>query len=57
MFSANFGSIDAPIIMGAVTVFALVSWWFTPENAWLPRERIEHFVESKGEGDVAETAT
>lgn len=44
--------VDAPVIMGAVTIFALISWWFTPADAWLPRERITHFVESKGEGDV-----
>lgn len=40
--------------MAAVTVFALVSWWFTPESAWLPTQRISHFVESHGEGEFAE---
>jgi hypothetical protein len=39
---------DAPVIMGIVTVFALVSYWMTPEEAWLPRNRISHFIESKG---------
>jgi len=48
--------IDAPIIMSSVTIFALISWWVTPESNWLPRERIEHFVESKGEGEVEETS-
>lgn len=40
--------IDAPVIMGIVTIFALVSYWMTPEAAWLPRNRISHFIESKG---------
>lgn len=41
--------------MAIVTVFALISWWVTPEDAWLPSERIANFVESKGEGDVTDT--
>jgi hypothetical protein len=46
---------DAPVIMGGVTIFAIISWWFTPEDAWLPKRRIQHFVESKGE--ARETTT
>lgn len=46
------GQIDAPIIMAAVTIFALISWWFTPSDAWLPKERISHFVESAGIDDI-----
>ncbi|KAL4929733.1 putative amino acid permease [Aspergillus undulatus] len=38
----------APIIMGAVTIFALVSYFVMPEEAWLPRNRISDFVDSKG---------
>ncbi|OJJ48979.1 hypothetical protein ASPZODRAFT_129341 [Penicilliopsis zonata CBS 506.65] len=38
----------APVIMAAVTVIALASYWFMPEEAWLPRSRISHFIESKG---------
>lgn len=34
--------------MAAVTVLAIISWWFTPVGSWLPRERISHFVESEG---------
>ncbi|KAF3406619.1 Thiamine transporter thi9 [Talaromyces pinophilus] len=45
----------APVIMGGVTIFAIISWWFTPEDAWLPKRRIQHFVESKGE--ARETTT
>ncbi|KAL1979675.1 hypothetical protein VTN96DRAFT_5374 [Rasamsonia emersonii] len=38
----------APVIMGGVTILALLSYWLTPEEAWLPRNRISHFIESKG---------
>ncbi|KAI9839465.1 MAG: hypothetical protein M1819_002090 [Sarea resinae] len=47
----------APIIMAIVTIFALISWWVMPEEQWLPRSRISHFVESKGAGDVDRSAT
>jgi hypothetical protein len=45
--------LDAPIIMAGVTIFALLSWWLTPESGWLPKTRITHFIESTGEGDAA----
>ncbi|KAK2763135.1 hypothetical protein FQN54_009771 [Arachnomyces sp. PD_36] len=38
----------APIILASVTVFALISYWLTPEEDWLPRQRISNFVNSKG---------
>lgn len=31
----------APVIMGAVTIFAVVSWWVIPEERWLPSRRIK----------------
>jgi amino acid transporter len=31
----------APVIMGAVTIFALLSWWLIPEDRWLPSQRIK----------------
>lgn len=31
----------APVIMGAVTIFAIVSWWIIPEDRWLPSQRIK----------------
>lgn len=43
--------VDAPIIMAGVTIFALISYWVTPEEAWLPRNRISHFIDSKGVSD------
>ncbi|KAL2849329.1 amino acid/polyamine transporter I [Aspergillus pseudodeflectus] len=38
----------APVIMAAVTIFALVSYFVMPEDAWLPASRISRFVDSKG---------
>ena len=43
---------DAPILMAGVTIFALLSWWFTPEDAWLSNKHISHFLQpdtSEGE--------
>ena len=34
--------------MSIVTIFAVVSYFVMPEENWLPRNRISHFVESKG---------
>lgn len=36
----------APIIMAIVTIFAVVTWWFTPEDKWLPSTRISHTLEA-----------
>ena len=33
--------------MAGVTIFAIISWWFTPESAWLPSERISQFMEKE----------
>jgi hypothetical protein len=41
--------------MGGVTILALVSYFVMPESAWLPRNRITHFIDSKGAGTVTET--
>lgn len=38
----------APIIMAGVTIFALLSYFIMPEDAWLPRNRISNFIDSKG---------
>ncbi|KAJ5223396.1 Thiamine transporter thi9 [Penicillium chermesinum] len=38
----------APIIMAGVTILALISYFIMPESAWLPRDRITHFIDSKG---------
>ena len=36
----------APIIMAIVTVFAIATWWFTPEAQWLPSRRIKETLEA-----------
>lgn len=41
--------------MAAVTIFALVSYFVMPEESWLPRNRISHFIDSKGVAGVQET--
>ena len=30
----------SPVIFGAITIFALLSYWFTPEEKWLPAARL-----------------
>lgn len=34
--------------MAGVTILALISFFIMPEDAWLPRNRISHFIDSKG---------
>lgn len=34
--------------MSGVTILALISYFIMPESAWLPRDRISHFIDSKG---------
>lgn len=41
--------------MAAVTILALVSYFIMPEESWLPRNRISHFIDSKGVAGVQET--
>jgi hypothetical protein len=40
--------------MAGVTIFALVSYVIMPENAWLPNERITHFIDSKGAAETVQ---
>ncbi|CAG7983291.1 unnamed protein product [Penicillium olsonii] len=44
----------APIIMAGVTILALISYFMMPESAWLPRDRISHFIDSKGAVETVE---
>lgn len=30
----------SPVIFGAITIFAFVTWWVTPEEKWLPAARL-----------------
>ncbi|KAI0057770.1 amino acid transporter [Artomyces pyxidatus] len=36
----------ACVIFGFVTIFAIVSWWFTPAEKWLRQEQIEKALQS-----------
>lgn len=49
--SANF-NYDV-VIFGAITVFAILSWWFTPEDKWLPSARLGKLKELEEEMNVA----
>lgn len=40
--------------MAAVTIFAIISYIVMPEDAWLPRNRISHFIDSKGVTETIE---
>ena len=44
---------DSCVIFGAVTIFALITWWFTPEDQWLPSARLGkvHQLEAEFESD------
>lgn len=37
----------APVIMGIVTIFAFISWWFIPAQRWLPSERIQETLNAR----------
>lgn len=40
--------------MAGVTIFALISYVVMPESAWLPNDRITHFIDSKGAVETVE---
>ena len=31
---------QAPVILGAVTIFGILSWYFIPADKWLRREQV-----------------
>ena len=43
--------------MAGVTIFALISYWVTPEKSWLPKDRISHFIQSGGLANTAPEET
>jgi len=32
--------LQAPVIFGSVTIFGLLSWYFTPEDKWLRKDQV-----------------
>lgn len=41
MFTDTNLVLQAPVIFGAVTIFAFLSWWFIPEEKWLRRQQVK----------------
>ena len=47
----------APVILGSVTIFAVLTWYFTPANKWLRQEQIENAMRAaEGHPDPLDTA-
>jgi hypothetical protein len=38
----------ACVIFGAITIFAVLCWWFMPEEEWLKSKRIVAVIEANG---------
>jgi hypothetical protein len=41
--------LKAGVILGAVTIFAILSWWFIPEDKWLPRAQVIRALQTADE--------
>lgn len=46
----------SPVIFGAITIFAVLTWYFTPEDKWLPSVRLGKLKELEEEMNAARTA-
>jgi translation initiation factor 5B len=40
---------QASVIFGAVTIFAVLSWYFTPPEKWLRKEQVLQTMETANE--------
>ena len=52
--------VQAPVILGVVTIFGVMSWYFVPEDKWLRREQILQQLKVAGEpleGNESEVTT
>lgn len=45
----------SPVIFGGISIFALITWWFTPEEKWLPNARLGKLKELEEEMNAART--
>jgi hypothetical protein len=45
----------APVIFGAVTIFALVAWWVIPEDRWLSAKKIKEIRDNEAYQRVTST--
>lgn len=44
--------VQACVIFGAVTVFGIVTWYFTPEEKWLRREQVLQALHAADQPEV-----
>jgi len=44
---------QAGVILGAITIFAIFSWWFIPEDKWLPKEQVLRALRTADEEPVS----
>ena len=48
-------SVKAPVILGSVTIFGVLSYVLTPEEKWLPRDKIMQAMHAAdGSGNSSE---
>ena len=50
-------AIQAPVILGAVTIFGVLSWYLIPEHKWLRRSLVEQQLLTANEVPVAGAST
>ena len=43
---------QAGVILGAITIFAILSWWFIPAESWLPREQVMRALNTSDEEPI-----
>lgn len=46
----------SPVIFGSITILAVLTWWFTPEEKWLPSARLGKLKELEEEINAARMA-
>jgi len=49
--------LQAPVILVAVTIFAVISWWIIPEEQWLSRQRTDKMLDTQQTDSVEEDAS
>jgi len=52
MFDITF---QACVIFGAVSIFAVLSWWFIPADKWLSTDHVQQMEDSADAQTVAST--
>jgi len=45
----------AGVILGAITIFAILSWWFIPADNWLPKEQVMRVLDIADEVPIGST--